>query len=425
MTDASRLVEDLCAAREALAEVPPDALLRVLREWADRWREPGREVGGDDLDRLSASTGWPRPHLVEALRRAFRPWTPAAIERSVRRAYDTRGAVPFARRDLWLLVLLAGRIPALATGVAFRALAAGVPVVLKPSSAEPVFCDLLARSARRHSDLLGGAVRVVTDPGTVASLLPEAPACLAYGRDETVARVREIRDGRPTWCGGHRESLVVVFREALGSESGAEAVAGGVARDCAIYDQSGCLSPHLALVEEGGGVPPRAFARMVFAHLQALERRWPPAVPAVEEAAALRLFAEESRILAALRGGRVFPGRGPARPLVVLMPDGVYRPGPGYRVLQVLTFRGETDFGRRAPSLAGRLQGLAAAGPRARLNATLRGAPGSMAPYVCRPGRLQSPPADWLENGLDLTAGLVHVGGGARDRSRVTASCRP
>lgn len=416
--DATGLVEDLRAAGEAFADVPRDEILRILREWAARWQNPAREAGEEDLERLSASTGWPRPHLREALWRAFRPWVRARFG-----ARGSRAARP-VRADLWMLAILAGRIPALATGAVFRALAAGVPVVLKPSSVEPVFCEVLARSARRHSDLLGRAVRVVTDPATVASLVREAPACLAYGRDETVDAIRRIRDRAgarpgPTWCGGHRESLVVVFREALDLGPRAARVARGIAEDCAIYDQSGCLSPHLVLVEEGGRVPPETLARMILACLQALETRWPPAPPTVEEAATLRLFAEESRV--ATRGqGLALPERGPARPLVTLMPQGTERPGPGHRVLQVLTFCGQPDFARQVPSLAGRLQGMAVAGDRARLDRALDGASGYRAPYLCRPGRLQSPPADWLENGLDLTAELVRLGsaGVVTDASR-------
>lgn len=422
--DDTHLVEDLRAVREALADIPRDDILRVLRKWAARWQDPPREVGEEGLNRLSASTGWPRAHLVEALRRAFWPWTRGGLDRLARRASDSRTTVAVVRRDLWLLAILAGRIPALATGAAFRALAAGVPVVLKPSSAEGVFCDLLVESAQRCSDLPARAVRVVKDPGTVASLVREAPACLACGRDETVEAIRRMREGTcpgsATFVGGHRESLVVVFREALESESSTAALAGWVAGDCAIYDQSGCLSPQVVLVEEGGRMSPGTFARMVLARLQALETRWPPAPPAVEEAATLRLFAEECRLLAARGEGLALPERGPARPLVTLMPHGVYRPGPGRRVLQVLTFRGQPDFARQVPSLAGRLQGLAVAGPRARLDAILRGAPAYLAPYVCRPGRLQSPPADWLENGLDLTAELVRLGttGRLKDASR-------
>ncbi len=405
----SNLVLDLAAARGALAAQGAPRVVRALREWALRWCDPAREVGEEGLRRLSASTGWPRPHLMEALRRAFSPWAGSAFERAVVRAWTGRIAAPSSRPDLWLLAILAGRIPALATGAAFRALAAGVPAVLKPSSAEPVFCELLVRSAQRHSDLLGRAVRVVTDPATLPVLVREAPACLAYGRDDTVARIRKVREGRPTWCGGHRESLAVVFREAASSGSEAALLAARLARDCAIYDQSGCLSPHVVLYEEGGAVEPERFAEFLVGALQALDRRWPPASLDQHEAATLRLFLDESRLLATRAGGVVRPERGPPRPAVVLVPGGTYRPAPGGRVLQVLTFRGRPDLGRLVPSLAGRLQGLAFAGPRARLDEALSASPSCRVPYVCRLGRLQRPPPDWRENGWDLTRELVRA----------------
>lgn len=403
--DADDLPRSLTSARESLWTFDDEDLVGLLRSWAARWWEdPVREAGQEGLNRLCVTTGWLRPHLIEALRRAFQPWISARF----RIASRARAESP-ARRDLWLFAILAGRIPALAVSVVFRSLAARVPLVLKPSTAEPVFCHLLRESARRHSERIGEAIRVITDPEVVASLVREAPACLAYGRDETVAAIRETRQGRPTWCGGHREALVAVYREALESSSRAVQVAGAIARDCAIYDQSGCLSPQVVFCEEDGRVRPTVFAEMLWSSLASLERRWPSAMPPLEESATVRSFAEEARFLAFRTGGQVLPERGLFRPLVCLMPRGVYRPGPGHRVLQVLTFTGAPEFWRQTPSLARRLQGIAVAGDRSRLERVLDANPEYRAPYICRPGRLQRPPANWRENGLDLTAELVRL----------------
>ena len=139
--------------------------------------------------------------------------------------------------------------------------------------------------------------------------------------------------------------------------------------------------------------------------------RIPPAQPSWTEVAALRVFAEESRFRAARFGGRVFPSRGAAWPLVVWTPDGTSRAGPGHRVVQVLSFSGSPDLERLVPALKGRLQGLAV--PRAghrRLAEVLRRHPEFHAPYLCAPGRLQDPPPDWPENGVHLTRELAEAG---------------
>ncbi len=422
--DENDLLRDFWAARQRLFECHDWGFLGTLQEWASHWGDPTREIGEEGLDRLSASTGWPRPHLIEALHRAFDSWSGLDFKRCFLRAQKSLEPVLFQKRhpDLWLLAILAGRIPALATAAVFRALAAGVPVVLKPSSAEPVFSELLVQSARRHGDLLVRAIHVVTDPDVARRLVPLAPVCLAYGRDETVLSIRRAREqtwspghvAYTTFLGGHRESLVIVFREAASSATGARVVAEGIARDCAIYDQSGCLSPHVVLYEEGARVAPDDFARMLYESLETLETRWPPATPGLEEAATLRLFVEESRVLARAAGGLVLPPRGPCRPAVILMPHGTYRPGPGHRVLQVMTFDGVPDFERQVPTLAGRLQGLAVAGPQRRLKEALGEASPYWAPYVCPVGRLQSPPVRWLENGRNLMRELVRIQGGVQ-----------
>lgn len=422
--DENDLLADFQAARQRLLESHRALLLGALQEWASRWDDPASEVGEEGFARLSASTGWPRPHLIEALRRAFLPWSGRDFQRYFLRARKSLEAVPVQDRhpNLWLLAILAGRIPALVMAAVFRALAAGVPVVLKPSSAEPVFSELLVQSARRYSDLLARAVHVVTDPDVARRLVPLAPVCLAYGRDETVLSIRRAREQTwspghvacTTFLGGYRESLVVVFREAASSATAARVLAEGIARDCAIYDQSGCLSPHVVLYEEGARVAPDDFARMLYESLQDLETRWPPAIPGLEEAATLRLFVEGSRVLVRATGGLVLPPRGPCRPAVILVPHGTYRPGPGHRVVQVLTFDGIPDFERQVPTLAGRLQGLAVAGPQRRLKEVLGEVSPFWAPYVCRVGRLQSPPVRWLENGRNLTRELVRIQGGVQ-----------
>ncbi len=400
------LPHDLATARDALTTQGAQAVVRALREWALRWRDPVGEIGEEGVRRLSASTGWPRDHLVEALRRAFSPWAGSAFERKVLAAWA--GHASSMRRDLWLLAVLAGRIPALVTGAVFRSLAAGLPVVLKPSSAEPVFSEVLVASARRHSDLLGQAICVVSDPEVWRSLVSEAPICLAYGRDETMDAIRRARSGRGiTFYGGHRESLVLVFCEACPSEFEAALLARRIAIDCAIYDQTGCLSPHVVLYEEGGPVDAARFAHLLFQALETFEQRWPQAPLSLFEAATIRVFLDESRLLARGSGGSVLLGHDRPTPAVVLVPQGQYTAGPGHRVVQVLTFRGRPDLGRLVPSLAGRLQGLALAGPRARLRDALRRAPAFRAPYVCRPGFLQRPPPAWRENGWDLTRELV------------------
>ena len=372
-------------------------LLRVRAQWMDDAGRP--RVADDDLAALVASTGWPPPHALEAVRRAFAPWTPAALSRLARPRTSDLG--PRTSDDPWLLALLAGRIPALAVSAAFGSLAARLPVLLKPPSLEPVFTRLLIRSFDADP-ALAGAVRLLDAPsGTpdVQEAVRAAPACLAYGGDATVAQVLLARAGRPTMAGAHRESLVIVFREALTCQA-APTLARAVARDVAVYDQSGCLSPHVVLAQDGAEVAPHRFAELLHEALAAIEATLPAGRLDLADAAAARGFVEEARFLAVTLGGRMFPAAGPVPPAVAFLPGAAYRTGPGFRVVQVLPFANDLDLSRRVAPLRGRVQGVAVAGPRARFAAEVTGHPGFAPAYVCAPGRLQLPPAGWPENGV-------------------------
>ncbi len=369
-------------------------LLASLRTLRDAWRRPPP----DAVAALTTYTGWPKRHAATAARRAFSPFSDAALARLVA---DGRPRVPRALPDPWLLAILAGRVPALAANVVVSSLAARVPLIIKPSGLEPSFTRALVKSINQVAKVLSPAVLTIDLPSgspALARAVAEAPLCLVYGSDATVDAVLAARVRRPTLTGAHRESAVILFREAL-ETAALPWLASAVARDIAIYDQLGCLSPHVVLVESGGAVDPQVFAAALADALAQVARTLPPAPIPLAAAAAVRLFAQEARMLARLSGGRVLPAAGPIPPLVILEPSYGYRPGPGRRTVQVLPFEGCPDLDRLLGPMSGRVQGIAFAGPRVRLDDVLVAHPTYRGPYICAPGRLQFPPAGWAENG--------------------------
>jgi len=391
-------------AIDRLDALPGPALAAALSAWRDAWLRPADLLTRTEHDALTASIGYPGRHLDEALRRAFIGWTPAALRARVaigdrRRHYD--GA--------WLLALLAGRVPALATSVVFRALPARCAVALKPGTAEPVFARLLAATIDRAAPDLAGTITCVAAGGqdpALERLVVAAPCCVAYGRDSTVERIVTLRGSRLTVAGGHRESVVVVLKDALGPDR-IERLTRAVATDVAVYDQGGCLSPTALFVEDGGATTPAAFARSLFDALSAVSERLPPSAFGLEQAVANRLFLQECHHLARACGGLVLAPSRASVPAVCLLPGLPLRPVPGHRVLQVGSFGTLDHLAALLSPLNGRLQGVALAGDRIRLRAFLAANPGLRPPYVCRPGRLQLPPASWRENGVDLTRVLA------------------
>ncbi len=84
--------------------------------------------------------------------------------------------------------------------------------------------------------------------------IQEAGAVVVLGNDETVAALRKrVPRGIPFQAHGHRVSFGIVFGDA-------EAAAPLAARDASLFDQRGCLSPHVIYVEEVAGQTARGFA---------------------------------------------------------------------------------------------------------------------------------------------------------------------
>jgi hypothetical protein len=132
--------------------------------------------------------------------------------------------------------------------------AAAPRVLVKPSRRDPVLADALIDEAglscfERVSEPPRGP-----RPGTVLH---------AYGRDETM-RALAASTGLPVWAHGAGIGVAVVERD-LRSED----VISGLVDDTVLFDQRGCLSPRLVLVE-GDGPRLEALALGLF---EALERR--------------------------------------------------------------------------------------------------------------------------------------------------------
>jgi hypothetical protein len=79
----------------------------------------------------------------------------------------------------------------------------------------------------------------------------------------------------------------MVGRDALGSDAAAVATAARVAWAVSLFDQQGCVSPHVIWVERGAAIEPRAFARRVGDALEALVVELPAGTLSAGEAAAI------------------------------------------------------------------------------------------------------------------------------------------
>jgi hypothetical protein len=187
--------------------------------------------------------------------------------------------------------------------------AAGDRVTIRPSPREPTFTHALVEAARDD------AIAIV-DQRDVAGV--QANEVHVYGRDASIAGVR-ARATPGTIVRGHGPGLGVGI---ITCGADLNAAAAALAADVVPFDQRGCLSPRLAIVE---GEPRRAhtFAGALAEQLHALGRRIPRGALSVEERSQA-VWWRESLAFA----GRVWPGEqhtvalGPADAAPLIPPAG-------------------------------------------------------------------------------------------------------
>lgn len=378
------MMETLQAAEPTLRAIPSGDLLSAWGDTVEAFLDPGspeRRALDPELARTSRLSPEGLAAALEAVLGGVRTAPAAALlaeaEELPRGAH---GGGP-------VLAILASNLPALAVQPLWPALALRRPILLKSPSAEPLFVPAFLDALVRREPRLAGAVAAATWPGgdarLEAPLLEKAATVIAYGDEPALADLRRRAPGKVVEY-GPKTSLAVV-----GKGIDPRAVAEGLARDVALFDQRGCLS--VAAVYAVGDAEELA-VRLEEA-LAELAWRWPPGPADPTVVAAV----QQARLEAEMRGLRA--ARLPVLSGTVLVePNPGFRPSPGLRTVRVHPF---AELGALPEILSpwrGKLQGTAIAGQDAwRLAPALAGLGISR---CARAGDLQSPDATWHNGGI-------------------------
>ena len=372
-TPALPALKRLEAARSRLAALPNDRLARVWSETISELRglEPLRQ-------KMAASLGF----------------SPASLDAGFEVILDSvsgpdafalfEGPPPAAPGPL--LIFLAATPPGLAAQALLPALALRRPALLKTSSAEPDFAKLLVELLAAREPILGEAYAVATwhggDRAVETPLLYAAGRVIAYGGGAAMA---DLAPRCPSFFGfGPRISLAIVGAEA--------AVARGLARDIALFDQRGCLSVQLILTT-GDAV---ALGSALAAELAAAAEQLPPGPSGPGELAGIRLLREE----ATLRGAWVAPLFLRQGTVIVERPGAPLAPSPGRRTVRIHQLARLEEAVPLLIPWRGLLQGAALAGGAESLAPALRELGVTR---VAPPGELQQAGiAGWPNGGLPV-----------------------
>ncbi len=306
--------------------------------------------------------------------------------------------VPQGRRHLRaiaprrILHVLSGNTPAAGLQTILRGLLLGSENFCKlPSSGIPEVDAFRARLPRALAE------RLHLSHELPSSWLEGADAAVIFGRDETVAALRAaLPPGIPIIAHGHKLSLAVVFDDPqFRSVSGA-------ARDVSVFDQQGCLSPHVIFVREKGALTAGSYAQRLARAMARFENHTPRGALTLSEANSIRTLRDETSFRAA-NGEPLELIASAGTAWTVIVDRTAQMPlSPLNRVIFVKPLPGSVT-----PMLAPHHAHLSTCGiwPVHSANRDFAAALGFT--RICAIGKMQSPPLDWHHDGQPVLAPLV------------------
>lgn len=405
----------VAAGEELRATRSTGEMVALIDGVARRFLDPRDPLRHEAAKHLPALTGYSPEMVAAVLEGMAREWTSGALERllaaelpdrDVLYDFSPRAGVPGLTRAFpprLVTHVFSGNVPGVAVTSLVRALLLRAPSLGKTAATEPVVPVLFARAVAEADPLAGRALAVAWWPGadrerTEASLR-EAEAVVAYGSSETVERVREASSPHARFLGyGHRVSFGIVTREVTDGE--APGLAREAARDVALFDQQGCVSPHLYYVEEGGDVDAAAWSRLLADALARVEERLPRGALDPGESAMIRELRTEAEFGdLADRGGAVHASAEGTAWTVLHDPDPGFAASCLNRVVRVKPIASMKALRERTAPLRHLLQTVGVAGSPERRRA-IAGWLGEMGASRIVPfGKMAWPPSTWHHDG--------------------------
>ncbi len=430
--DLVRWIDAISAARcERLATRSTRSIARPLERVARRFLDGGDPVRRAAVAALARSGRFPEPMISHALDHAFGPLTRGGIDRWIaselgsaaaldRLVPRRSGPVRRAHGPPWALHVYAGNVPGIPVWPLYAALLLKSAVLAKTASREPLLAPSLARAIAEEDPDLGACIAVAWWKGGAGELdraaLGRAPAVLAFGGEEAVAGVaRAARPDAIVVLHGPRVSVSCITREALTALRYGD-LALRAARDIALYDQQGCLSPHAIYVERGGRVSPEDFASALGEALatevsaaEAGSVGHPGATRDPEAAARVQLYRAQAAFEAAQgeRGTRLLGSERATGWTVVAEEGARFEPTPAQRTIRVHAVASLEEACEALRPLARYIEAVALEAPGARHAPATETIAALGIPRVAEVGRLQQPSPLAPHGGVGFLAPFV------------------
>ncbi len=391
--------------RSPIGQLQPAATAAILGEVSEAWLDPGSSMRQATEQELAASTGYSRPNVAAALDDLFTAMRPPELQRLL--AIEGPD-LPTARPQLVLHIPAGTVFPPAVVGP-LCTLLLGSPCLIRPPRRIAALPRRWAASVAARSPQLARRLAVVPwdrdCSELTAAALARATTAVLHGDEASLAAIAQLAPASTHLLRhGHRVAAAVVGGHPL--RTAAAAIADELARDIAVYDQHGCLSPHTVLVIEEDPVDAHRFAELLGAALT----RQATIIPAAPTAAAgLGSLLATREIECYARDGLVLGGTA-AGWTIFCSRAGTFEFSPGDRVVFVLGVESLAAAIAVLEPVRGLLQAIGLAiddASREVLGAALGQATelessgtAATATRLCRIGGMQKPPITWPADGL-------------------------
>ncbi|MBD3285670.1 acyl-CoA reductase, partial [candidate division WOR-3 bacterium] len=310
-----------------------------------------------------------------------------------------------------ITAVFAGNVPGLPIGNIIYALLTKSAILGKSSSAEPLFGSLFARSIEEVNPQLAQCIAMVSwkggDEEIEKQVFGASDAVIVYGSEHSVNEVRKsVPSDVRLITYGHKLSFGVIGRESLTKKT-VKKTAEKAARDVSVFDQQGCLSPHVFYAEKGGEISPAEFARFLADKMDTLNKILPRSKVSISESSQILQLRGTYELKEAADDGITIYASGEGTDWTVIYErDPEFVPSCLNRVIRVKPVKDVSEVPALIKHIKGYLQTVGAALPKNRLLKFADEMGKLGADRISPLGKMTSPPLFWHHDGrhnlLDL-----------------------
>jgi hypothetical protein len=282
-------------------------LVHSLCQLAENWLDPEFPFRQKLIEEGPAQSGFSLDVLMDGMDRMFQQWKPDNFEFWLVQEFGHAERIDYlasnrlearenkssrARGPRLITHICSGNLPvpcimSMVCGMIVRS-----AQFIKCASGASYIPRLFAHSLYQHDPKMAACIELAEWKGGLEPieniLFEKSDVVTATGSDKSIEAIQSRVPRQKKFLNyGQRLSFGFISKKAL-SGLGLRRLIEDAARDVMIWDQQGCLSPHVYYVQHKGVIPAEKFAELLAEELERYRLSFPRSPLSVEESAAIR-----------------------------------------------------------------------------------------------------------------------------------------